>query len=163
MEHVIGGDAFMGSKLATLAVDASNFLLVLNCATNFWVYVIWGKRFRQSCRQFLFGTVCLRRSLSNNNSDVTGQRSSATTMPNSSRAANAEYGSNGNMNRSRTRSVLTCDSTVTLISNGTNGQYSARHLAVPPRRAPKARRASALQWNEYQRCKLREQVHAGQL
>uniref|UniRef100_A0A914X2M8 G-protein coupled receptors family 1 profile domain-containing protein n=1 Tax=Plectus sambesii TaxID=2011161 RepID=A0A914X2M8_9BILA len=163
LEHVVGGDAFMGSKLATLAVDASNFLLVLNCATNFWIYVIWGKRFRQSCRLFLFGTVCLRRGFSSQNSDATGQRSSATTMPNSSRAAYADYGSNSNMNRSRTRSVLTCDSTVTLISNGTNGHYSARHLAVPVRRAPKARRASALQWNEYQKSKLREKVCAGRL
>lgn len=153
----------MGSKLATLAVDLSNFLLVLNCATNFWVYVIWGKRFRQSCRLFFLDAACLRRSFSNNNSDITGRASSATTMPNSSRAANAEYGSNGNMNRSRTRSVLTCESTVTLVSNGTNGHYSGRHLAVPARMLPKARRASALQWNEYQRFKLREQVLAGHL
>jgi len=45
----------MSSSLATLFVDFSNFLLVLNCSTNFWVFFFWGKRFRRSCT-YLFAT-----------------------------------------------------------------------------------------------------------
>ncbi|VDO55069.1 unnamed protein product [Haemonchus placei] len=50
---IVGQSAFMQSPLASLFVDLSNFLIVLNCSSNFWVFVIWGKRFRRSCRHVL--------------------------------------------------------------------------------------------------------------
>ncbi|XGW35829.1 hypothetical protein V3C99_019202 [Haemonchus contortus] len=53
LEHIVGQSAFMQSPLASLFVDLSNFLIVLNCSSNFWVFVIWGKRFRRSCRHVL--------------------------------------------------------------------------------------------------------------
>ncbi|KAK5974016.1 hypothetical protein GCK32_014243 [Trichostrongylus colubriformis] len=53
LEHVVGQSAFMQSPLASLFVDLSNFLIVLNCSSNFWVFVFWGKRFRRSCRHVL--------------------------------------------------------------------------------------------------------------
>uniref|UniRef100_A0A915C2H6 G-protein coupled receptors family 1 profile domain-containing protein n=1 Tax=Parascaris univalens TaxID=6257 RepID=A0A915C2H6_PARUN len=56
LEHIVGNSTFMSSPVATLFVDFSNFLLVLNCSTNFWVFIIWGKRFRRSCKQLLTST-----------------------------------------------------------------------------------------------------------
>uniref|UniRef100_A0A1I7SMA1 G_PROTEIN_RECEP_F1_2 domain-containing protein n=2 Tax=Bursaphelenchus xylophilus TaxID=6326 RepID=A0A1I7SMA1_BURXY len=49
LEHLVGNHAFMSSSTATVFVDFSNFLLVLNCSTNFWVFFFWGKRFRRYC------------------------------------------------------------------------------------------------------------------
>uniref|UniRef100_A0A915CZ38 G-protein coupled receptors family 1 profile domain-containing protein n=1 Tax=Ditylenchus dipsaci TaxID=166011 RepID=A0A915CZ38_9BILA len=49
LEHLVGNQVFMSSSLATLFVDFSNFLVVLNCSTNFWVFLFWGKRFRRCC------------------------------------------------------------------------------------------------------------------
>ncbi|CAB3410390.1 unnamed protein product [Caenorhabditis bovis] len=56
LEHVVGQSAFMRSPLASLFVDLSNFLIVLNCSSNFWVFIVWGKRFRRSCRNILLST-----------------------------------------------------------------------------------------------------------
>uniref|UniRef100_A0A1I7X400 G_PROTEIN_RECEP_F1_2 domain-containing protein n=1 Tax=Heterorhabditis bacteriophora TaxID=37862 RepID=A0A1I7X400_HETBA len=53
LEHVVGQAAFMRSPMASLFVDLSNFLIVLNCSSNFWVFIIWGKRFRKSCCQVM--------------------------------------------------------------------------------------------------------------
>lgn len=47
----------MTSSLATLFVDFSNFLLVLNCSTNFWVFFFWGKRFRRCCLYMIASSV----------------------------------------------------------------------------------------------------------
>ncbi|CAI4233085.1 unnamed protein product [Auanema sp. JU1783] len=58
LEHLVGQQAFMRSPLASLFVDVSNFLIVLNCSSNFWVFIIWGKRFRKSCRQLVLSTAC---------------------------------------------------------------------------------------------------------
>lgn len=49
----------MSSAWATLFVDFSNFLLVLNCSTNFWVFLIWGKRFRRSCFYLFTKTILI--------------------------------------------------------------------------------------------------------
>ncbi|CAI2357712.1 unnamed protein product [Caenorhabditis sp. 36 PRJEB53466] len=56
LEHVVGQSAFMRSPLASLFVDISNFLIVLNCSSNFWVFFVWGKRFRRSCRKCIKST-----------------------------------------------------------------------------------------------------------
>ncbi|KAF8382581.1 frpr-7 [Pristionchus pacificus] len=56
LEHLVGANEFMASQWASLFVDLSNFLLVLNCSSNFWVFLVWGKRFRQSCRRLLVST-----------------------------------------------------------------------------------------------------------
>ncbi|MFH4981780.1 hypothetical protein AB6A40_008489 [Gnathostoma spinigerum] len=53
LEHVVGNDVFTNSRVATLFVDFSNFLLVLNCSTNFWVFILLGQRFQSSCRSLL--------------------------------------------------------------------------------------------------------------
>ncbi|CCD64788.1 G-protein coupled receptors family 1 profile domain-containing protein [Caenorhabditis elegans] len=57
LEHVVGQSAFMRSPLASLFVDISNFLIVLNCSSNFWVFFVWGKRFRRSCRKCIKSTL----------------------------------------------------------------------------------------------------------
>ena len=54
--QIVGNAAFMSSPMASLFVDLSNFLIVLNCSSNFWVFIIWGKRFRRSCRHVLLST-----------------------------------------------------------------------------------------------------------
>lgn len=54
--QLVGANEFMASQWASLFVDLSNFLLVLNCSSNFWVFLVWGKRFRQSCRRLLVST-----------------------------------------------------------------------------------------------------------
>lgn len=54
--QLVGNEVFMSSSLATLFVDFSNFLLVLNCSTNFWVFLLWGTRFRRSCAYLIFGS-----------------------------------------------------------------------------------------------------------
>lgn len=54
--QIVGNTAFMSSPMASLFVDLSNFLIVLNCSSNFWVFIIWGKRFRRSCRHVLLST-----------------------------------------------------------------------------------------------------------
>uniref|UniRef100_A0AC35UD10 G_PROTEIN_RECEP_F1_2 domain-containing protein n=1 Tax=Rhabditophanes sp. KR3021 TaxID=114890 RepID=A0AC35UD10_9BILA len=46
-ERIIGEKAFVDSARATMIVDISNLLVVINCSTNFWVFLIYGKRFRQ--------------------------------------------------------------------------------------------------------------------
>lgn len=51
----------MSSPMATLFVDISNFLVVLNCSTNFWIFLFWGKRFRKSCRHMLIDSWIGRR------------------------------------------------------------------------------------------------------
>ncbi|PIC16085.1 hypothetical protein B9Z55_022816 [Caenorhabditis nigoni] len=56
LEHLVGQSAFMRSPLASLFVDISNFLIVLNCSSNFWVFFVWGKRFRRSCRKCIKST-----------------------------------------------------------------------------------------------------------
>ncbi|PAV73773.1 hypothetical protein WR25_16295 isoform J [Diploscapter pachys] len=56
IEHIVGQDVFMRSSLASLFVDLSNFLIVLNCSSNFWVFIFWGKRFRKSCRHVILNT-----------------------------------------------------------------------------------------------------------
>ncbi|KAL3124793.1 hypothetical protein niasHT_003179 [Heterodera trifolii] len=48
-ETFIGNEVFMASPLATLWVDFSNFLLVINCSTNFWVFLLYVRGFRQRC------------------------------------------------------------------------------------------------------------------
>ncbi|CAJ0565981.1 unnamed protein product, partial [Mesorhabditis spiculigera] len=58
LEHIVGKEEFMSSSMASLFVDISNFLLVLNCSSNFWVFIIWGKRFRKSVKNFLVSTSC---------------------------------------------------------------------------------------------------------
>ncbi|KAF7634616.1 G_PROTEIN_RECEP_F1_2 domain-containing protein [Meloidogyne graminicola] len=45
-ETFIGNEAFMSSPMATLCVDFSNMLLVLNCSTNFWVFILYVRGFR---------------------------------------------------------------------------------------------------------------------
>lgn len=50
--QIIGED-FASSSLATLVVDFSNLLITLNCATNFYIFLLWGKRFRHNCYFFL--------------------------------------------------------------------------------------------------------------
>ncbi|KAI1724252.1 7 transmembrane receptor (rhodopsin family) domain-containing protein [Ditylenchus destructor] len=56
LEHLVGNEVFMSSNLATLFVDFSNFLVVLNCSTNFWVFLLWGKRFRRCCMYLFAGS-----------------------------------------------------------------------------------------------------------
>lgn len=56
LEHLVGQSAFMRSPMASLFVDMSNFLIVLNCSSNFWVFIIWGKRFRRSCKHVVLST-----------------------------------------------------------------------------------------------------------
>ena len=51
----------MASPMATLFVDISNFLVVLNCSTNFWIFLFWGKRFRKSCRRMFFDSTLGRK------------------------------------------------------------------------------------------------------
>ncbi|KAI6232464.1 G-PROTEIN-RECEP-F1-2 domain-containing protein [Aphelenchoides besseyi] len=58
LEHIVGDEAFRTSPLATLFVDFSNLLLVLNCSTNFYVFLLWSKRFRRSCCALLFTNGC---------------------------------------------------------------------------------------------------------
>ncbi|KAI6244015.1 G-PROTEIN-RECEP-F1-2 domain-containing protein [Aphelenchoides fujianensis] len=58
LEHAVGDRAFMSSPLASLFVDFSNFLLVLNASSNFWVFFFFGRRFRQTCIVLLFGGRC---------------------------------------------------------------------------------------------------------
>ncbi|CAJ0953108.1 unnamed protein product, partial [Mesorhabditis belari] len=58
LENLVGAETFMSSPLASLFVDISNFLLVLNCSSNFWVFIIWGKRFRKSVKNFIVSTKC---------------------------------------------------------------------------------------------------------
>uniref|UniRef100_A0A914BUA0 G-protein coupled receptors family 1 profile domain-containing protein n=1 Tax=Acrobeloides nanus TaxID=290746 RepID=A0A914BUA0_9BILA len=61
-EHMVGYETFMNSRIATLFVDLSNFLVVLNCSTNFWIFLFWGKRFRRGCR-YIFAVSPLGRAL----------------------------------------------------------------------------------------------------
>uniref|UniRef100_A0AC34G7N6 G-protein coupled receptors family 1 profile domain-containing protein n=1 Tax=Panagrolaimus sp. ES5 TaxID=591445 RepID=A0AC34G7N6_9BILA len=61
LEHIVGTEVFMASPMATLFVDISNFLVVLNCSTNFWIFLFWGKRFRKSCRHMLIDSWIGRR------------------------------------------------------------------------------------------------------
>ncbi|CAI5454681.1 unnamed protein product [Caenorhabditis angaria] len=56
LEHLVGSSNFMQSPLASLFVDLSNFLIVLNCSSNFWVFFVWGRRFRRSCRKCIKST-----------------------------------------------------------------------------------------------------------
>ncbi|CAK5095316.1 unnamed protein product [Meloidogyne enterolobii] len=52
-ETFIGNEAFMSSPMATLCVDFSNMLLVLNCSTNFWVFIFYVRGFRNRCARLL--------------------------------------------------------------------------------------------------------------
>jgi len=61
LEHIVGTGVFMASPMATLFVDISNFLVVLNCSTNFWIFLFWGKRFRKSCRRMFFDSTLGRK------------------------------------------------------------------------------------------------------
>ncbi|VDO60599.1 unnamed protein product [Heligmosomoides polygyrus] len=82
--------------MASLFVDLSNFLIVLNCSSNFWVFIFWGKRFRRSCRHVLLscdiGMSIYKLGRMNSDDIVTycGQ-SSLTTMQNTTKI----YGSDG--------------------------------------------------------------------
>lgn len=96
IEHIVGQSAFMQSPMASLFVDLSNFLIVLNCSSNFWVFIFWGKRFRRSCRHVLLscdiGMSIYKLGRMNSDDIVTycGQ-SSLTTMQNTTKI----YGSDG--------------------------------------------------------------------
>lgn len=50
------GEEFASSSLATLIVDFSNLLITLNCSTNFYIFLLWGKRFRHNCHYLLLGS-----------------------------------------------------------------------------------------------------------
>ncbi|KAI6191682.1 G-PROTEIN-RECEP-F1-2 domain-containing protein [Aphelenchoides bicaudatus] len=54
-EHIVGED-FASSSLATLIVDFSNLLITSNCATNFYIFVLSGKKFRQTCYYLLISS-----------------------------------------------------------------------------------------------------------
>jgi len=173
LEHIVGESAFTGSSMATLFVDFSNFLLVLNCSTNFWVFLIWGKRFRRSFHQVLVGTkigfTIYKLTHFGCEPDVhTAGQSSASTAPNTTTKVVASgygsnvasgYGSNGNsiafnekqQNRSRSMKL---ESSITLLPPD----------KMPPRTQIKVmeknyRRLSAVQWHEYERAKLIAQIH----
>lgn len=47
VELVIGADDFNQDKL-TILVDISNLLVVFNSASNFFIYLAWGKKFRST-------------------------------------------------------------------------------------------------------------------
>ncbi|CAD6191099.1 unnamed protein product [Caenorhabditis auriculariae] len=96
LEHLVGQSAFMRSPLASLFVDISNFLIVLNCSSNFWVFIVWGKRFRKSCRNIMLssqlGMYIYKLSRWNSDSDLSYcGPSSFTTVNNTTKI----YGSDG--------------------------------------------------------------------
>ncbi|KAH7727918.1 Protein FRPR-7 [Aphelenchoides avenae] len=121
LEHLVGNEVFMSSSLATLFVDFSNFLLVLNCSTNFWVFLLWGTRFRRSCAYLIFGSsfgrvLCrwLRVAFNSDLPSCIVQPSS----PNCTKARNYGYYSDA----SRKRSYMPGDSMLLYLS-GENGTY----------------------------------------
>ncbi|CEF61195.1 G protein-coupled receptor, rhodopsin-like family and GPCR, rhodopsin-like, 7TM domain-containing protein [Strongyloides ratti] len=59
IEKIIGAEVFQRSYFATIVVDISNFLIVLNCSTNFWVFLFYGQRFRKYCKR-IFSNKLLR-------------------------------------------------------------------------------------------------------
>uniref|UniRef100_A0A7E4UTE8 G_PROTEIN_RECEP_F1_2 domain-containing protein n=1 Tax=Panagrellus redivivus TaxID=6233 RepID=A0A7E4UTE8_PANRE len=118
LEHIVGSGAFMQSSLATLFVDISNFLLVLNCSTNFWIFLFWGKRFRRSCRHMMMDTTFGRMFytwVKFNDSELAsyfGQPSSATT--NYTRTRNGIYSEHRTAAK---KSFAPGESTVLLLSS----------------------------------------------
>uniref|UniRef100_A0A0N5CDH1 G_PROTEIN_RECEP_F1_2 domain-containing protein n=1 Tax=Strongyloides papillosus TaxID=174720 RepID=A0A0N5CDH1_STREA len=54
IEKIIGAEVFQKSHFATIIVDISNFLIVLNCSTNFWVFLFYGQRFRSYCKRLFY-------------------------------------------------------------------------------------------------------------
>ncbi|VDK46672.1 unnamed protein product [Anisakis simplex] len=149
LEHIVGDYVFMTSSLATLFVDFSNFLLVLNCSTNFWVFIIWGKRFRRSCRQMLISTECGRilfkgAQLGHGQEVITtcNPQSSYTTMMNTCAKWTELYrkGSSGNTGNLFRRSVA--ESAITIIPCEHN------------RLTPACRYGTSGQWDEYDRARM---------
>uniref|UniRef100_A0A0N5ANR9 G_PROTEIN_RECEP_F1_2 domain-containing protein n=1 Tax=Syphacia muris TaxID=451379 RepID=A0A0N5ANR9_9BILA len=53
VELVMGSEVFNVSSTATILVAISNFLLVVNCSTNFWVFLLWGKHFRDMFKELM--------------------------------------------------------------------------------------------------------------
>uniref|UniRef100_A0A0K0EQJ5 G_PROTEIN_RECEP_F1_2 domain-containing protein n=1 Tax=Strongyloides stercoralis TaxID=6248 RepID=A0A0K0EQJ5_STRER len=60
IEKIIGAEVFQRSHLATVVVDISNFLIVLNCSTNFWVFLLYGQRFRKYCKRIFYNKLLRR-------------------------------------------------------------------------------------------------------
>uniref|UniRef100_A0A0N4ZYB4 G_PROTEIN_RECEP_F1_2 domain-containing protein n=1 Tax=Parastrongyloides trichosuri TaxID=131310 RepID=A0A0N4ZYB4_PARTI len=54
IEKIVGANVFQESYFATIVVDISNFLIVLNCSTNFWVFLFYGQRFRKYCKKVFY-------------------------------------------------------------------------------------------------------------
>ena len=63
----MGSEVFNTSSSATILVAISNFLLVVNCSTNFWVFLLWGKHFRDMFKELMTTfTICAKRTTSKN-------------------------------------------------------------------------------------------------
>jgi hypothetical protein len=49
-EHVVGQETFFGSSLFMLAIHVSNFLIVLSCTMNFFMFVLFSSQFRSTLK-----------------------------------------------------------------------------------------------------------------
>ncbi len=57
-ESIFDLNYVINSQTLQIVANVSNALIVLNSATNFWVYFLVGSRFRRNCARFLFSWKC---------------------------------------------------------------------------------------------------------